>query len=138
MLHDRYGQWILGFSGSCGFTTNINDELLAIHKGLNLAWNKGYNQVVCESDSQPALDLIAQGTHHLHPHAPLVTSIRAFWLYPWEVSFQHSFREGNAVTDWLAKEGALFDQGLTLWRSCPKELSLILLADASGSVRMRL
>lgn len=113
-LRDVYGQWICGFSGSCGFTTNLNAELMAILKGLNLAWSRGYKLVVCESDSTTALDLISHGPHPLHPHTPLINSIRSFWLYPWEVNFQHTYREGERVRELACQEGSLFGSPLYL------------------------
>jgi len=34
IIGDELGQWIMGFSGSCGNITNINVELHAIFLGL--------------------------------------------------------------------------------------------------------
>lgn len=137
LIRDELGQWCLGYSGFCGVTDNLKAELLAIHNRLKLAWLKGYKPLVCESDSKIAISMIQQGTHHLHPLAPLVNDIRTFGELPWQLSFNHVFREGNECADWLAKKGASEDSLFQLWESCPQPLLLVLLVDASGHVRLR-
>lgn len=42
---DSIGQWIIGFSGYCGFTTNLHAELLAILHGLQIAWSRGLKKI---------------------------------------------------------------------------------------------
>lgn len=37
LLHDCQGQWLGGFSGFCGITTNIKAEILTIDYGLVMA-----------------------------------------------------------------------------------------------------
>lgn len=59
---------LIGFSGYCGITTNLNAKLLAIAQGLHLAWGNGYKEVICESDSQMSLTLINEGVLHTHPY----------------------------------------------------------------------
>jgi ribonuclease HI len=58
-LRNNRGSWIHGFSRSCGKASNLVAELSAIWKGLQLTWNLGYKSIIMESDSQAALDLIA-------------------------------------------------------------------------------
>ncbi|MCI11085.1 ribonuclease H protein [Trifolium medium] len=59
LLRNDRGNWIHGFSGSCGRASNLLTELSAIWSGLQLAWDLGYRSIVLESDSQAALDLIS-------------------------------------------------------------------------------
>lgn len=132
------GEWLVSFHGSCGFTTNINAELHVIGKELQLAWDFGYREVVCESDSLIALQLMIQeGTINTHPHAALIDYIRTFKFSNWNLSFTHTLREGNACTDWLAKSGASSNDSFKLLNSCPPPLALVPLADAMGVVRIR-
>jgi hypothetical protein len=63
LICDTNGNWLLGFSGSCGITTNINAELQAIFYSLEKAWCYGYRYVEYESDCQLALKLIKEGIH---------------------------------------------------------------------------
>ncbi|WJX71286.1 hypothetical protein P8452_55294 [Trifolium repens] len=43
LFRDHEGSWILGFSGPVSFADGLEVELLAIHNGLMLAWDIGYN-----------------------------------------------------------------------------------------------
>ncbi|KAG4970530.1 hypothetical protein JHK82_036218 [Glycine max] len=69
---DHLGQWLEGFAGYCGFTTNLNAELLAIYNGLRIAKERGFVSIICESDSKVALDLIKDGVPIVHPYASLI------------------------------------------------------------------
>lgn len=125
-----YGEWMVGFAGFCGITTNINAELLAIYYGHTLAWNKGYKDVICESDSKIAISLVTQGCHKAHPYAPLINQIRKFQTSSWRLQFKHTLREGNFYADWLAKYGANSDVAFATWNDCLHQLDSLLLADA--------
>ncbi|KAG4923982.1 hypothetical protein JHK87_049522 [Glycine soja] len=100
------GNWIAGFSGNCGSNTNMATGLFGIYHGLNLAGHKGFCLVICESDSKMALQFIEEGVVDCHPHAPLVAAIRLLMGLNWDVSFLHTFREGNFCADALAELGA--------------------------------
>ena len=91
LLRNNRGNWIHGFSGSCGRATNLLAELSAIWKGLQLAWDLGYRSIIMESDSQAALDLIVDTKQKdFHPHATLLSLIRKLTSLPWVVSFSHT------------------------------------------------
>lgn len=137
LIRDALGQWIIGYSGSCGYSTNLNAELLAMFHGLKLAWERGYRALVCDSDSQSAITMVLHDVTPFHPHAPLVKCIRKFLDFTWDLTFEHTYREGNHCADWLAKFGASSDQSFTIWETCPVELHLTLLADALGIVKIR-
>ncbi|KAH1263462.1 hypothetical protein GmHk_02G005852 [Glycine max] len=88
-IRNHEGAWLIGFSGSCGTTTNLNAELQAIAKGA----------VVCESDSKTALMLIDEGVHDTHPYAPIVSYIKSLSNISWDLMFAHSLPEGNSCAD---------------------------------------
>lgn len=137
LIRNNSGGWLIGFSGSCGYSTNLNAELQAILYGLDLAWNEGYRNVECESDSKTSLLMIAEGVPYTHPHAPIVDHIRSFLQRHWTLTFHHSLREGNFCADWLAKFGSSKSNGSRIWSLCPSALSSTLLADAMGIERPR-
>jgi ribonuclease HI len=58
--------WIVGFSRSCGFTSNINVELQAISHGLELDWTHDYKDIVFEFDSLSVLKFIKEEVSHTH------------------------------------------------------------------------
>lgn len=137
LLRNTHGEWLLGFSGSCGLTTNITAELFAIAAGLNLAWQYGYRHVVCESDSMLALDLVKKGVDMFHPHATMLTNINKVISREWNVALIHTLREGNSCADWLAKIGASSDTDLVIYDRCPSQMAPLVLADAIGVVHLR-
>lgn len=87
--------------------------------------------------------LLKMGVHRAHRYAPIVNHITRFIQYDfiqydWNISFQHTLREGNVCADWLAKHGANSDQGCTVWSSCSPQLSSAVLADALGVLHLRI
>ncbi|MED6200508.1 hypothetical protein PIB30_085808 [Stylosanthes scabra] len=51
---DSYGVWLRGCSGSLTESVILKAELFAIWRGLLLAWDNGYREVICETDSLDA------------------------------------------------------------------------------------
>jgi len=65
------GNWVLGFSRFAGYGPKLLPELLALKHGLLIAWNWGYKQVLCNSDSMDSLRLIKNydiDFHHYNHH----------------------------------------------------------------------
>lgn len=69
LVRNNLGEWICGFYGSCGVADNLTTEIYAIMHGLDLAWNRGYRDVILETDSKSAIDLLntAQAYHPMFP-----------------------------------------------------------------------
>lgn len=107
------GECIIGFSGFLAITANINVELLEIAYGLKMAWDVGFQDVICEFDSVTTLALVKDGVPKVHPYAKLATHIRKYNSYSWKLVFQHTLREDNACADGLAKHGASSYQAFT-------------------------
>lgn len=57
LLRDHDGTWIAGFNDSPGMVDIIMAELKAIQMGFCLAWQRGFHNIVCESDSMEAIQL---------------------------------------------------------------------------------
>lgn len=60
LIRNIHGQWLSGLSAFYGVTTKLNAELLAIYHVLDTAWKVGHCAVICEYNSQMALDLISK------------------------------------------------------------------------------
>lgn len=103
LIRDASGCWLEGFSVFLGISSNIVAELWAILKGLQLAWDRGYKQVILESDSKAGLSLIADA-EVVSTHFNLVKQIRDMMHRNWECELKHIWREANNCADWLAKE----------------------------------
>jgi ribonuclease HI len=75
-------------------------ELSGILRGLQLAWDLGYQSITLEFDSQAALDLIVDAhNNEFNPHASILSLIRKLSALPWLVSFSHTLREDNECAD---------------------------------------
>ena len=81
-------------------------ELLVVLHGLQVAWNKGCRRLVCYSDSLLTVTLVNHPPPGSHQCAGVIACIRDFLHRDWLVRLQHTLREGNACTDFLAKTGA--------------------------------
>ncbi|KAL5149944.1 putative ribonuclease H protein [Glycine soja] len=88
----------------CGLSSSVNAELHAIFHGLRCEWIKGLRNIICKSDSKLALQFVTEGVIQSHPYAPIVAKIREFLSYDGNLSFLHTLREGNLVSDYLAKK----------------------------------
>lgn len=137
IFRNSSGEWISGFTGFCGVSTNLNAELLAIYHGFMIAWRAGYTHVICEYDSLSALALINEGVNSFHPFGPLIFQIQSLKSLQWSLFIQHTLREGNECAEWMAKTGASRDDDLKIWETCPPQLNSIMLAYAFGVIRLR-
>ncbi|KAG5088119.1 hypothetical protein JHK86_000731 [Glycine max] len=84
-----------------------------------------------------ALNLILHNGNASHPYNALISLIRNCINQPWNVTFMHTLREGNACADWLAKHGATHEDNLTIWHACSPQLDTLVLADRIGVVHFK-
>lgn len=138
-MRNSVGEWLYGYSGFCGVTTCLNTELLTIFYGLSTAWTRDITSIICEWHSQMAIQLISKGVEQCHPYVPLINRIRDFLASPWNLTFQHTLREGNFSADWLAKLGSNQGHGLIILENCAPHLQLhqLILTDALGVFKLR-
>ncbi|KAK8496066.1 hypothetical protein V6N12_032797 [Hibiscus sabdariffa] len=96
------GLWISGFSKFNGNCTTLDTEFWAIYESLECALNLNAENIVVESDNLEVVrSLLNNGARG--PYSSLFTSIMNLLRYQWHVEFRHVFREGNRVSDALAK-----------------------------------
>lgn len=72
LLRNELDEWLGGFYGNYGITTDLTAELHAIATGLRMAWSTGYRSLICETDSKMGLILIMEGVDKFHPQATIV------------------------------------------------------------------
>lgn len=95
LIQDLLGQWILGYSSSCGIATCLPVELMAIYLGLKLAWNKGFWVLTCECDSQVALGLLFNVNIDTHLYATIFQAIREYIALDWNITFSRTWEENS-------------------------------------------
>lgn len=52
------GQWLLEYYGKIPYTTNLTAEVLAIKEGLELELQRGFTNLIVESDSMVTLSIL--------------------------------------------------------------------------------
>jgi ribonuclease HI len=137
VLRHSNGSWIFGFAGTVGISSILHVELLAIHHGLKVAWDLGYRNIICYSDSTLAIQLIDEMGNLWHHYASILANIKDMVNRNWHIRFKHTMREANAVADLLAKIGAA---GTNLWtemREPPSAAIPLLQADADRVMFLR-
>ncbi|KAJ1418065.1 Ribonuclease H domain [Sesbania bispinosa] len=126
------GKWILGFSMNLGRGSVLFAELKAVELALRIAWDNGFTHICVESDSLLAISLIEKGSSPHHPFASILKHIHCWKQKNWQVTFAHSFREGNRVADWFANSAPSRQFGLHLISSPPAYCIDLLWQDSIG------
>jgi ribonuclease HI len=124
---------VAGFPGfaSCGPTLLL--ELLALKHGLMIAWDWGYRQVLCNSDSMDTLRLVLEGNIEFHHFGAInVMDIKDLLAREREVQLCHTLREGNSCADFLAKLGAESRSEFHIRDCPPPRIVPLLLANSMG------
>jgi ribonuclease HI len=133
LLRTADGAWVHGFFGNLGFTNILHAELMAIYKGLLLAWEMNIKDLWCYSDSKTAIKLVMEPVDEWHHYAVILNNIQGILRREWHVTIVHTLREGNACADFLSKHGATSNVVYSSIANPPAGLNLHLLADASGT-----
>ncbi|KAF7808415.1 reverse transcriptase [Senna tora] len=133
VIRDHCGNWILGFSKYIGVGSILCAELWSVLFGLELARRAEGVNIIVESDSLVAINLINDlnmpSSHH---YFPLISRYRSFLALFNEVRFTHKFREVNQVADTLAKYGVQSKCDLTCFRMAPPFLAHVFWRDYFG------
>jgi ribonuclease HI len=137
LLRNNDGNFIWGFYGSTDVPSILLAEITAILQGLQLCWESGFRKVICFSDSLQSVSLIREGVSVYHRFANEIHHIRNMLNREWDVVINHTFREGNACADIMAKIGASAASPLTRIDTPPPALLDPLSADARGVVFTR-
>lgn len=104
----------MGFELHLGVCSNVEAELQAIRRGLQVAWDCGYRKIVCKTDVLVAIDLVQKSDVASHPLGSLIGDIRFLLSREWHCSLQHTLREGHFCADWLANAACVLDDDFEL------------------------
>lgn len=103
VVRDTRGRWVSGEVRSLGRVRPLTAELCAIHFGLLLAWRKGFQKLVLETDCLEAKNLIMGYKDGSVEDRALIQIYKELLARHWEVKVIHVPRESNYGADWLAK-----------------------------------
>ncbi|KAJ1384279.1 Ribonuclease H domain [Sesbania bispinosa] len=117
VIRSDTSEWLLGVSSAKHAQDPLHAELLAIQLGLSSAWEHGFPNLICESDSLEAITLINVDVRPLHNHlSSLVDIITSLLVRNWTVTFHHIFREGNSAADLMARIGLANGISNEVWK----------------------
>lgn len=106
LIRSNSGEWIVGLSAFEGSGDAFLAELIAVKKGLSLAWDEGHRRIWCESDSLDAIiSLQHRDRRKYHKYTFVIEDILSLLKRQWHVEFEHIFRESNTCADFLAQHG---------------------------------
>jgi ribonuclease HI len=137
LIRNSSGAFLKGFYGTASLSSVLYAEIMAILQGLQLCWSNGFRSIFCYSDSLQAVSLIKNGVSHFHTFANEIHHIHQLLRRDWNVTIDHTLREGNACADVLAKLGASSNSPMVVLETPPPQLSVSLGADAWGVVFVR-
>ena len=134
VFRNALSQWIRGFAFHVGIDFALTTELKAILTGLQIAWECGFKHLILKCDSLTAISMI-RNPNTSYPMFGRILKCISHWLYQsWQVTIQHSYREGNQVADKVAN-WALQRQDHDLHTLLPPlpEFSISLMYDLTGA-----
>ena len=77
-----------------------------------MAWNTGFRKFLVETDSLAVVHLLSKAPNLNHPLYSIIQGCKSFIDADWDCHVQHVFREGNRLTDGLARLGHGIDIGI--------------------------
>ncbi|XVE70139.1 hypothetical protein DITRI_Ditri10aG0047600 [Diplodiscus trichospermus] len=134
-------KWEVLSLGWCKLNTNgasSHGSNKAVIKGLELVWKEGYHRVILEVDSLKVLKLLGDGDSGTRFSRNLIFRCKEILARCWEVSTVHILREGNEVTNWLAKYSGSLPLGTHVFDYSPSGLDTLLYADQARAVSPRM
>ncbi|MED6172519.1 hypothetical protein PIB30_118000 [Stylosanthes scabra] len=134
LLKDDCGDWIVGISGFLGNVSILYAELVALKRGLLLAWDWGIRKLLCHSDSLMVVSLASDDLDYHHQYAGLVADIQNLLGRDWEVHVERTPSKGLSSADWLAKQGANDVDALKIWLLPPLPMNCSLTDNDSMDV----
>ena len=107
-------------------------KLWGIFWGLCVCYNMGVRNIVVETDSRCAFQMISTRVPESHACRTLVQAIGNLWEKIWHIEVCLIYREANMCADSLAKAGHRLNRGLTVFDRLPGCCHLAFLADLVG------
>lgn len=92
VIRSHEGVWLIGAARNMRICSAFQSELAAVCVGLKLAWEKGFRQIVFETDSTLVYSLITASEASPVQMNGLVVQCKQFLSRPWSVEVQHIYR----------------------------------------------
>ncbi|KAE8718637.1 hypothetical protein F3Y22_tig00110007pilonHSYRG00083 [Hibiscus syriacus] len=92
----------MGFSKFLGIFSVLEAEIWCVYCGLLCAWDMSSRHIIIETDSLETIKVVKQARDDAFRFTVL-HSVEALLQRNWVVRFQHIPRQGNRITDCMAK-----------------------------------
>ncbi|KAM7526225.1 hypothetical protein LguiA_016127 [Lonicera macranthoides] len=89
VLRSETGEWLWDFAGKCGNTSHLHAELMGVKVGLEKIVARGHLQVIIETDSSEAVNLVDGFPGENHPLLHLVMECKSLHKKVWSYSINH-------------------------------------------------
>ncbi|KAL4276453.1 hypothetical protein AHAS_Ahas20G0208700 [Arachis hypogaea] len=127
IIRDSMGIWMKGCSASIPLSSVLSCELHAIWRGLVMAWDCEYKEVICETDNLDAFLLVSRGTTSMITNdSDLLGKIKEMLQRNWTATLVLIQRTANRAADLMAKTAALNKQVYLEWLQPPNNLDIII------------
>lgn len=137
LIRDEVGTWLCSFFGKLETCYSLEAEMWSIYKGLTIVLKKGLAEVVIETDSTIAQEMITNGPPPNCPYRAIVEDARHL-LQQCNCSIHHIVREANQCADKLANMGADQFEHLVVMEDPPPEVGSLIVADIVGTAYRRI
>ena len=108
-------------------------ELLAARRAAIFVHEVGLQDSIMEGNSETVINSLRKGDMFQSAYGHLIKDTLSYVHSLRSFSFSHSYRQGNSITDALAKN-ARFCSGLTVWMEhVPPNINVLVLADKLSS-----
>lgn len=129
VFRNDQGRWLLGFHNAGLGGNAFEAEAMALRDGLELAWARGFRNIICEVDSRELLGSLQSS--ELDSFVPMVQQIRSMLERPWQVAIRGIQRKCNQVADFIAKTACMV-MGYHIMNSPSHKLETLVLRDLLG------
>ena len=113
-------------------STGLEVEALAARRGLELAAETGFKNIVLESDSQILITALRDGSYSLSSFSHLVKDINFIASYLSSINYTHVRRQCNASAHSLVRRAKLVSQFQIWMKNVPPDSSSVLQVDLFG------
>ncbi|WVZ00054.1 hypothetical protein V8G54_026123 [Vigna mungo] len=144
VMRNSEGKFVFGFSSGLKNSSVLMAELKAIKIGMKAGILKGYKNLIVESDSKFAIEIITttlaeEKNYYDDTSENVFSSIIQMTKTANKIYWNHVFREVNSVADSLAKHALSLcpDDGVKLFEDPPYFIESHLSLDRTGQIHCR-
>ncbi|CAN1183517.1 Putative ribonuclease H protein At1g65750 [Linum perenne] len=132
LLRDADGRCSLAYTMNLRNCSITRAEMRGALRGLELAWDAGYRKLIVRLDSMAAVQLLTNSREPNHQHGMETLRFRELISRNWEVIIEHTYRERNCTTDYLASLGYDYPFGSHMVSTSDCNLGYFLRYDSFG------